>query len=87
MSKAPSIQVRFSLIFPFIQVRFTWCLKQIPRKCNRNMPILFDFRQNSGLKVIDEQTHFIPVKGLHRKKMKRQSRLDCLCLFVYCILL
>ena len=42
--KIPSIQVRLSLIFPFILVRFACGLKKIPQKNDSNMPILWDLR-------------------------------------------
>ena len=38
------IQVRLSLIFPLILVRFAWGLKQIPRKNDSNMTNVCDFR-------------------------------------------
>ena len=40
----PLIQVKRSLIFPLILIRYTWGLKQIPWKRNRNVPILIEFQ-------------------------------------------
>ena len=40
LKKNPSIQVRLSLIFPLILVRFACGLKQIPQKNDSNMPTL-----------------------------------------------
>ena len=55
LKKNPSIQIRLSLIFPLILVRFAWDLKQIHRKNNSNMPKVCDIRTNIWLKVIDVQ--------------------------------
>ena len=45
-----SIQVRLSLIYPLILVRFAWGLKQIPWNNNSIISILSDFRTNIWLK-------------------------------------
>ena len=45
----PSIQVRLSLIFPLMLVRFAQGLKQIPRIYDSNSrPIVCDSRKRSG---------------------------------------
>ena len=46
----PSIQVRLSMIFPSILIRFAWKLKQISRKNESNMSVLSDFLTNIWLK-------------------------------------
>ena len=51
----PLIQVRLSLIYPLLLVRFVWGLKRIPRKMEITCPSLATFGQRSGQKVIDEQ--------------------------------
>ena len=43
----PSIQVRHSLIFPLILIRFAWGLKHIPRENENNMSILRDLVKKS----------------------------------------
>ena len=49
----PSFQVRLSLIFPLIQIRLTWGLRQIPRKNEIKCRSFVTFRQRSGEKCID----------------------------------
>ena len=48
----PSIQVRLSLIFPFILVRFAWDLKQIQQKHDSNIPIVCDLRKKYLVKKL-----------------------------------
>ena len=72
-----------SVIFRLLLVRFAWDLKQIPLiSYKKTCPSHKTFRQRSGLKVINEQTHFILVMRLHSTEMMQESVLYFLCLCV-----
>ena len=70
----PSIQIRLSLIFPLILVRFAWGLKQIsPGKVTEICPLHETFRQRSCLKVIDKQMHFFLLWVYMAKRCSRKA--------------
>ena len=52
-----------------------------PEKLQKHVHLM-RLGQRSGLKVIDEQTHFFPGMGLHSKEMKHENGLYFLYLCV-----
>ena len=53
-----SIQARLSLIFPLLEIRLAWGLKQIPRKNKRHMSIFNDFLTKSVKKLLTRNRIF-----------------------------
>ena len=70
---------RLSLIFPFILVKFSWGLKQMPGKYGSNMPMLCDFLT----KLLTSYRIFLPGNRfmyIARRRSNKAVDMFCACL-------